>query len=269
MLTRLRLRNFKLFDEVDIELGRPVVLVGPNNSGKTSALQALALWDIGLRAWMAKRGGRPSPEKQPGAAINRRDLTQIPVPRANLLWRGTDTRKRVHESADEGAIAKELISVQPRPHASSDDSSSRPALTRPMAQGAQALLTALVLDEPARWTQAQERVSLDDIADPALRRILEVVGELEGGGHSAGPAQVISRLADEGQGALVTELVSTVQSLSSKDQAFEECLRRVRAHAQKQLLEQLRDQMRVAQDAGADTEVRRLLTAYQEQVKGG
>ena len=131
------------------------------------------------------------------------------------------------------------------------------------------LLTALVLDEPARWKHAQDQVSLDDIADPALRRILEVIGELEGAGHPARPAQVISRLADEGQGALVTELVSTAQSLSSKEQAFEECLRRVRAHAQKQLLEQLRDQMRAAQDAGADTEVRRLLAAYQEQVKGG
>ena len=43
VLTRLRVRNFKRFDEVDIELGKAVVLIGPNNSGKTTALQALAL----------------------------------------------------------------------------------------------------------------------------------------------------------------------------------------------------------------------------------
>lgn len=108
MLTRLQVRNFKLFGEVDIELGRPVVLIGPNNSGKTSALQALALWDIGLRAWMAKRGGRPSPEKQPGAAINRRDLTQIPVPRANLLWRGTDTRKGAGKNPNGDYVTKNI-----------------------------------------------------------------------------------------------------------------------------------------------------------------
>lgn len=48
MLTKLTIRNFKRFGEVEIELGSPVVFVGPNNSGKTSALQALALWDIGL-----------------------------------------------------------------------------------------------------------------------------------------------------------------------------------------------------------------------------
>jgi len=50
MLTRLQIRNFKRFPEADIPLGRSVVFIGPNNSGKTSALQALALWDVGMRA---------------------------------------------------------------------------------------------------------------------------------------------------------------------------------------------------------------------------
>jgi predicted ATP-dependent endonuclease of OLD family len=45
MLERLVVRNFKRFEEVAINLSQAVVLVGPNNSGKTSALQALALWD--------------------------------------------------------------------------------------------------------------------------------------------------------------------------------------------------------------------------------
>jgi AAA15 family ATPase/GTPase len=54
MLTHLIVRNFKLFDEVEIELG--VVFVGPDNSGKTSALQALALWSVGVRRWVEKRG---------------------------------------------------------------------------------------------------------------------------------------------------------------------------------------------------------------------
>ena len=56
MLTRLAIRNFKLFDKVELELGDRVVLIGPNNAGKTTALQALALWDIGLKRWLEKRG---------------------------------------------------------------------------------------------------------------------------------------------------------------------------------------------------------------------
>jgi predicted ATPase len=49
VLTRLAIRNVELFDEVEIELAQHVVSVGPNSSGKTSALQALALWNTGVR----------------------------------------------------------------------------------------------------------------------------------------------------------------------------------------------------------------------------
>lgn len=56
------------------------------------ALQALALWEVGLRSWLAKRGGKASPEKRPGVAVNRRDLIAVPVPTANLLWRALHTR---------------------------------------------------------------------------------------------------------------------------------------------------------------------------------
>ncbi|MEO8496783.1 MAG: AAA family ATPase, partial [Planctomycetota bacterium] len=92
MLTKLTIRHFKRFEEAEIELGKAVVFIGPNNSGKTTALQALALWDIGIRSWLAKRGGKASPEKRPGVAINRRDLISIPVPAANLLWHALHTR---------------------------------------------------------------------------------------------------------------------------------------------------------------------------------
>ncbi len=91
MLTHLAIRNFKRFESVEIELGSPVVFIGPNNSGKTSAMQALALWDIGLRRWNEKRSGH-RPGKRPGVAVNRRDLLAIPVPHANLLWRGLRVR---------------------------------------------------------------------------------------------------------------------------------------------------------------------------------
>lgn len=92
MLTKLRIRNFKRFDAVEIELGSPVVFIGPNNSGKTTALQALAFWQVGLRRWLEKRGGKTTPEKRPGVTINRRDLLSLPVPGANLLWRDLRVR---------------------------------------------------------------------------------------------------------------------------------------------------------------------------------
>ena len=92
MLTKLIIQNFKRFGAVEIELGNPVVFIGPNNSGKTSALQALALWEIGLKKWNEKRKGKSAPEKRPGVTINRKDLVSIPVPDANLLWRDLHVR---------------------------------------------------------------------------------------------------------------------------------------------------------------------------------
>ena len=87
MLTKLICRNFKCFEEVEIDLGNPVVFIGPNNSGKTTALQSLALWDIGLKRWHEKRKGQTNPEKRPGVTINRRDLISVPVPDAKSLWK--------------------------------------------------------------------------------------------------------------------------------------------------------------------------------------
>ena len=92
MLTKLSIRHFKRFEHVEIELGNPVVFIGPNNSGKTSAMQALALWEIGLKRWNERRAGQGTPEKRPGVAINRRDLLAVPVPNAALLWRQLHTR---------------------------------------------------------------------------------------------------------------------------------------------------------------------------------
>lgn len=98
MLTELEIRNFKALEQVKIDLGDRVVFIGPNNSGKTTALQALALWDIGVKRWIEKRGAGAVPPKRPGVTVNRRDLVAAPVPEANLLWRNL----RVRGSSDKG-----------------------------------------------------------------------------------------------------------------------------------------------------------------------
>jgi len=92
MLTKLTIRNFKRFGYAEVELGNPVIFIGPNDSGKTTALQALTLWYVGLRKWTEKRSGKATPEKRPGVTINRRDLIAVPVPDANLLWRDLHVR---------------------------------------------------------------------------------------------------------------------------------------------------------------------------------
>lgn len=90
MITRFRISNFKRLESAELEFGSAAVFIGPNNSGKTTALQALALWDIGWKRWTEKRD-KSSPTERKGVTINRRDLYAIPVPSAKLLWNDLHT----------------------------------------------------------------------------------------------------------------------------------------------------------------------------------
>jgi energy-coupling factor transporter ATP-binding protein EcfA2 len=107
VLTKIRIRNFKLFDDIELELGDRVVLIGPNNSGKTSALQALALWNIGVKRWAEKRKTGTVPANRPGVTINRRELITIPVAAAKFLWRNL----RTQESSRRGGSQKIFLEV--------------------------------------------------------------------------------------------------------------------------------------------------------------
>ncbi len=111
MLTHIEIRNFKRIEKASFDLGKTVVLIGPNNSGKTTALQALALWDAGLRRWNEKRGGRTSPEKRPGVTINRRDLYAIPLSSAKLLWHDLKVVKvrRVNDKPQTSIVYIDII----------------------------------------------------------------------------------------------------------------------------------------------------------------
>jgi hypothetical protein len=69
------------------------VLIGPNNCGKTSALQAIALWSIGLKTWVAESENSKA-EKRTGKALNRLNMLAVPVPKTRHLWNNLKTTKR-------------------------------------------------------------------------------------------------------------------------------------------------------------------------------
>lgn len=86
MLTKLKIKNFKrLKDTGDIPLNNNVVFIGQNNSGKTTTLQALTLWQIGLNKWIEKKSSSKS-KKRTGIPINRKDIFAIPTPHSKFLW---------------------------------------------------------------------------------------------------------------------------------------------------------------------------------------
>ena len=101
MLTKITIQNFKLFEEAEIPLGNSFVFIGPNNSGKTSALQALTLWHVGLQKWADKHASKETreiPTKRPGVTVNRLDLISLPVAEMDLMWLHRKVRRGSNEN---------------------------------------------------------------------------------------------------------------------------------------------------------------------------
>ena len=92
----IEIENFKTFGEkVRIDLGHPAVLIGPNNAGKTSVIQALALWNRGIKAWYDKKGQPRLKDKREriSAGINRLHILEIPVLETRFFWNHTRVRR--------------------------------------------------------------------------------------------------------------------------------------------------------------------------------
>ena len=86
----VEIENFKgLGSKVRVTLGNPSVLIGPNNAGKTTALQALSLWGRAVRAWIARKGSGHQKSKRDAVGINRLLIMDIPVKETRYFWNAT------------------------------------------------------------------------------------------------------------------------------------------------------------------------------------
>ena len=93
LLHYVELENFKRFGERQrIELDHPAVLIGPNNCGKTSAIQALALWSQAVRTWYDARKNSSAKERT-ATSLNRLNIVSVPVQRTRFFWHNTHVRK--------------------------------------------------------------------------------------------------------------------------------------------------------------------------------
>ena len=98
LIEKVAIRFFKKFNHEDFQLSDTVILAGANNSGKTTLLQALVVWNLALRKWIAERvphfdsgEHKKIPSKRTGVAITRKDFTAIPLREMNLLWHNRST----------------------------------------------------------------------------------------------------------------------------------------------------------------------------------
>ena len=92
LLHYVDIENFKRFGEKQrIELDHPAVLIGPNNCGKTSAIQALALWSQAVQTWYEARKDSSAKERT-ATPLNRLNIVAVPVQRTRFFWHNTHVR---------------------------------------------------------------------------------------------------------------------------------------------------------------------------------
>ena len=87
MINKVIVKNFKRFKEEQFLLSESVVLAGPNNAGKSTLLQAIVTWKLGLTKWCDQRA-KSSATRRTGVPITRTDFTALPLREMNLLWEG-------------------------------------------------------------------------------------------------------------------------------------------------------------------------------------
>ena len=112
MIRKVRIRGFKRFDEVEFRLPGHVVLAGPNNTGKTTVLQAIASWALAFRRWRELNDFNPR-QGYARAPIARQAFVSVPLRSFDLLWKDRRYRGRMeielrHEA--DWSLAMEFLS---------------------------------------------------------------------------------------------------------------------------------------------------------------
>jgi energy-coupling factor transporter ATP-binding protein EcfA2 len=99
MITRVKVRYFKQFLDQEFGLSDHIVLAGPNNSGKTTLLQAINTWYLGLQKWKERRGPESGSKasQRTGVPLTRQEFTALPLRALDQLWTDAATGLRGRE----------------------------------------------------------------------------------------------------------------------------------------------------------------------------
>jgi len=95
MIKSLTLKNFKSIENETYSFTNLDLLVGINNSGKSTILQALAIWQYCVDAF-----ARSDRKGKRGVQIVLPDFSALPLPEFNLLWRNKIDRQYPQENGE-------------------------------------------------------------------------------------------------------------------------------------------------------------------------
>jgi predicted ATPase len=103
MIQKVVIRRFKRFQEETFNMPSHIVLAGPNNSGKTTVLQAIAAWSLALTRWKELNDFQRHGGAYTKAPIARQAFAAVPLRSFDLLWKERDYK---------GTIEIEILSNQ-------------------------------------------------------------------------------------------------------------------------------------------------------------
>ena len=86
MIRLVTLKGFKRFGEATFTIPNHVVLAGPNNTGQTTLLQALAAWELGFRKWKELNNFNPRRNGYSWQELERLNFSAVAVRSFELLW---------------------------------------------------------------------------------------------------------------------------------------------------------------------------------------
>ena len=113
MIESVEIRYLKQFSHQKFDLTPVSVPAGPNNSGKTTLLQALMVWNLAMQKWWERKGpltgSRAS--KRTGAPITRQEFNAMPLPSMDQLWTDLHTSYRKNERSGRKPGTPRLLEV--------------------------------------------------------------------------------------------------------------------------------------------------------------
>lgn len=144
MIEKVIVKNFKKFGSAEFDLPNRVVIVGPNNSGKTTVLQAIAAWSELAFQWRERYPdlARERDGNYPWADLNILRFYSVPLADFDHLWRGknVDEPVSIHlqtGTPDNWKIGFEVLYLHPevarmRPTQDVHEDDLEAYLTRPL-----------------------------------------------------------------------------------------------------------------------------------------
>lgn len=87
MIRRVVLKGFKRFGDVNFDIPGHIVLAGPNSTGKTTLLQAIAAWELGFRKWREMNDLNPRKNGYRWQELERLAFSAVAVRSFDMLWK--------------------------------------------------------------------------------------------------------------------------------------------------------------------------------------